>query len=53
VVVTFARPASTEAIDSIRIKRFLFKMPDGTRIVFPEDERPEAQRSAGNESSPR
>jgi len=46
VVVTFARPASTEAIDSIRIKRFLFKMPDGTRIVFPEDERPEAQGTA-------
>ncbi len=53
VVVTFARPASTEAIDSIRIKRFLFKMPDGTRIVFPEDERPEAQRPAAPGPDPR
>lgn len=53
VVVTFARPASTEAIESIRIRRFLLKLPDGTRIVFPEDERPEAQRSAGTESGPR
>jgi hypothetical protein len=53
VVVTFARPASTEAIDSIRIKRFLFRMPDGTRIVFPEDERPEAQRPAGPGPGPR
>lgn len=53
LVVTFARPASTEAIESIRIKRFLFKMPDGTRIVFPEDERPEAKRPAGAEPGPR
>jgi hypothetical protein len=46
VLVTFERPASTEAIASIRIRRFLLRLPDGTRIVLPVDERPESPAPA-------
>ncbi len=39
--VTFERPAFTESIGSYRVRRFAFRLPDGTRIVFPGDERRE------------
>ncbi|MBU3684587.1 MAG: DUF4190 domain-containing protein [Phycisphaerales bacterium] len=38
LAVTFERPTTSEAIDSIRVRRFAFMPGDGTRIVWPDDE---------------
>jgi hypothetical protein len=38
LAVTFERPATSEAIDSIRVRRFAFMPADGTRIVWPDEE---------------
>jgi hypothetical protein len=36
--VTFERPATSDAIDSIRVRRLAFMPADGARIVWPDDE---------------
>ena len=38
LAVTFERPATSEAIDSIRVRRFAFIPGDGARIVWPDEE---------------
>jgi hypothetical protein len=38
LAVTFERPATSEAIDSIRVRRLAFMPADGARIVWPDDE---------------
>ncbi len=51
-VVVFERPLATERVSAIRIRRFEFELPDGTRIVFPPDEQrdsPSDGRTAGDE----
>lgn len=45
--VVYERPLAGEAPTSVRVRRYEFEMPDGTRIVWPEDgprERPNAER---------
>ena len=47
VTVTFDRPSAGAGIDSGRVRRFEFLLPDGTRIVFPpDDEQPAANAPA-------
>ncbi len=38
LAVSFERPATSEAIDSIRVRRFAFIPGDGARIVWPDEE---------------
>lgn len=45
--VTFERPASSEAIESIRVRRFAFVAGDGARIVWPDDGAPKDAASPG------
>lgn len=45
--VVYERPLAGEAPTAVRVRRYEFEMPDGTRIVWPEDgsrERPNAER---------
>ena len=44
VEVIFDRPAGVGAVAAILVRSFTFSLPDGTRIVFPEDERPDAPK---------
>ena len=38
LTVIFERPATSESIDSIRVRRFEFMPGDGPRIVWPDEE---------------
>ncbi|MFM8643021.1 MAG: hypothetical protein ACKOEP_09335 [Phycisphaerales bacterium] len=51
LAVTFERPATSEAIDSIRVRRFAFMPGDGTRIVWPNDE-PTDERAKQDAAKP-
>lgn len=41
--VTFERPVGVDAVAAILVRRFRFDLPDGTRIVFPDDELPDPE----------
>jgi hypothetical protein len=41
--VTFESPVGVNAITAILVRRFRFDLPDGTRIVFPDDELPDPE----------
>ncbi|MFM9097792.1 MAG: hypothetical protein ACKOQW_05805, partial [Phycisphaerales bacterium] len=42
-MVTFERPGAATAVAAMRVRRFEFLLPDGTRIVLPpDDEQPAA-----------
>lgn len=51
LAVTFERPATSEAIDSIRVRRFAFMPGDGARIVWP-DEEPADERAKQDAAKP-
>lgn len=46
VTVVLERPPGASAVSAIRIRRFEFVLPDGARIVIPEDERPADEQPA-------
>jgi hypothetical protein len=46
VTVTFERPAAASGAAQIRVRRFEFLLPDGTRIVFPPDDQQPAASAA-------
>lgn len=50
VTVVLDRPKAADAVSAIRIRRFEFILPDGARIVWPEDDvTPHEQPSAGDQ----
>ena len=46
--VTFERPVGVDAVTAILVRRFCFGLPDGTRIVFPDDERTDPEQPAAD-----
>jgi hypothetical protein len=46
--VTFERPVGVDAVTAILVRRFCFDLPDGTRIVFPDDERNDPEQPAAD-----
>ena len=46
--VTFERPVGVDAVTAILVRRFCFDLPDGTRIVFPDDERTDPEQPAAD-----
>ena len=46
VTVTFERPVAASGAAQIRVRRFEFLLPDGTRIVFPPDDQQPAASAA-------
>ena len=42
--VTFEPPAGADSVQSILVRRLAFTLPDGARIVFPDDERPDPEK---------
>lgn len=46
--VTFERPVGVDAVTAILVRRFQFDLPDGTRIVFPDDERTDPEQPAAD-----
>jgi hypothetical protein len=46
--VTFERPVGVDAVTAILVRRFCFDLPDGTRIVFPDDERTDPDQPAAD-----
>jgi hypothetical protein len=46
--VTFERPVGVDAVTAILVRRFRFDLPDGTRIVFPDDELTDPEQPAAD-----
>lgn len=53
VTVILERPKAADAVSAIRIRRFEFILPDGTRIVWPDDERTPDEQPASGDQRPR
>ena len=46
--VTFESPVGVNWLTAILVRRFCFDLPDGTRIVFPDDERTDPEQPAAD-----